>query len=576
MEDSLGARVRRIREQLQVSRPALAQIVGVTPQWLGQIENEQKKASLRLVRALEAWLADTATKARRTSTRRSPQPPPSMAAEWAMAIVRLVRASARQNWHARIDAIRANPGIAGAGVGRHSAALRPLHAEIEPGIVSAHDIVQLIRAAIVDKSAAGRPISMLFQSHSPFDSAEKKQSFVDIVILSACNNARINYAAVESADWVASSFESSHFALNLQAAIAATVTETFLQVPASARRDRGDRPVSYGSCHLGSTELSATGADARPHRETIVGVNVISVPERGIFVSLPAATIHQPDASFCALPHTSKHASVAFEKFLEHRSRHIIVYTQAHDAEFWRKYKDIEDVDAPSRLVQKFFSSLTRPFDYFNQEGAWFKARLAQADNDIDEALKMAADWHERTTRIRERVMNGTSYRQICDLVTLNRWIETGEHPDSHSESTHDVEARLARLEEVRAILAEPGSKLELAIVDEFDELIYGSAGNNAPALNWIVVGREYSMVEAACDSDPRLREIRLVLRGNAVATAFQEWFDRIWNDLDPDAYDRQKNLDRIENWIAGLRRERDAASGDEMQGDGATDQVSS
>jgi hypothetical protein len=427
--------------------------------------------------------------------------------------------------------------------------------------VSAHDIADLIRAAVVEDAAAdGRPISMLFLSNSPFDSMERKRNFIDSVILSTCNNVHINAAAVESVEWTASSFENSHFALHLQAAIAATVTETFLQIPMSARRDPVLRPVSYGSYHLRSPDHS-TGGDARPHRETVIGINLISVPKRGIFVSLPTATMHHPETSFCALPETSKHAAIAFERFLEHRSRHIIVYTQAHDAEFWRKYKDIEDSDGPRSLMQKFLGSLTRPFDYFNEDGPWFKARLAEFGNDIDKTREVASDWHERTTRVRERVMDGsTSYRQICDLATLEQWVETGRSPDSHFDSgDNSIEARLDRLEQVREILSARDSRLELAFVEGFDELIYGAVEGNEPPLNWIVIGREYSMIEVACEDGPPLREIRVILRDIGAAAAFKEWFDQIWDKLEPDAYDRRKNLERIENWIAALEARRSA-----------------
>src|SRR5262249_25523561 len=144
-----------------------------------------------------------------------------------------------------------------------------------------------------------------------------------------------------------------------------------------------------------------------------------------------------------------------------------------------------------------------------------------------------------------------TSYRQICDLATIQKWLQDGDRPDvpinpDGNPKTHndEIQDRIVRLQEVIDFMLDHPS-FGLAIVTKFDHLIYGQGLSRGKPKHvaWCTLPENNVILEINRDDDEAVLELRIVIADIALTHAFNEWFDTIWNSIPVDEKDRSKIL---------------------------------
>jgi transcriptional regulator with XRE-family HTH domain len=562
MTEPFPTRLRRLRGTL--SQQKLAEILRasghprVSGQWISQVERGSANAGRDLQKLVDDILAKRDPHAYLASILASQEdghiapahPKEDLASQWAAKIItKIVAAASRGLW---LTSSQENSSLVVKG-------------KQKAQIPTTEVLMQFLHKAIQarhSRTAENRPISMLFQNDLPLDSEEVRQQFLDFVVAAVKSNWRLIYATVESADQIARAFDDSHFALKLEAAVAATFAEAhFWKRRAHTTKHQRQRPTTLLCRSFGSSQLGVDRRSQPRYPETIVGINVVAVPNNGILVTLPSPTITKSQTSFfsSAASDDVKRAIGEFEQSLEYHDEHISVYPRDYDDEFWAKYADIEAVHGERNLVQKFFSTVTRPISFFDREGEWFTDLVKIVEDDKERAERIATSRYLRAARINDSFRRGTSYRQICDLVTIEKWLETGErsdipmHPSREEPFRDNKEGRLQRLNEVENLLADSDIKFEIAFVENFDQLIYGGSYHELRH-GWIVIGPEHTIVEVNCDHDKKIQEIRVILKNESVAKAFAGWFRECWDQIPAHHRERRKNLELVRGWIKRVK----------------------
>lgn len=548
MDEAFSTRLKQLRGSL--SREQMGLFLGCTEQWIGKLENGTGKPSAKVAKQVDETLSlqnPSAHIARILSTKNiqtsaPARQPSNVARPWAAEILRtILDAIARK--------LRSATAASKRGSRKTAEPKRPQRSSVE------YAILEFLGKAIEAPGNGNRLILMLFLSRAFFQSEETRSGFIGRVLQAARKGKRLLYATVEALEPPEFPFRESHLALSLEAAIAATYAEgEYRPEDRNLAFHRHQRPETFACRSFGTLEA---GLDRQSLPQTAVAINLVVSPNRTLFMSLPSPSIDE-STTHLVIPlrgADDKNALESFEACLEHHEPHIVVYPPYCDEEFWERYAQIESLLYEERkLAQRFFSTVTRPTGYFHRRGRWYKRILKMVGGDKELADKIAHHRHVRAETIKARLTAGTPYRQICDLETIKRWLENGERPDVATlpgeDSYRDNQVSIVeRLKEIEELLENTKYKFELAFAEQYDTILYPGAPH-ALLHGWIVVDREYTIIEVCEDRTIHTPELRVLLKTAAVAQAFSAWFDEAWEQVPEKFRDRRENLQRVRDWI--------------------------
>lgn len=286
---------------------------------------------------------------------------------------------------------------------------------------------------------------------------------------------------------------------------------------------------------------------------------------------------------FMALPSTSaSHAEVGVvlpldatnsapfdlnADFLDAQSTDTGVFTRSSECGFWDLWSRLELAAGNQAMVQRFFSSMTRSAYFYreNDDDPWFQWMISRLQGHVSGPASEAKKLASRIRRLRrERAiafqtrLASHKFRQVCDGKAIERWLATGERPDTaHSDANPGPDSRDEMVMRLSGILElmERNRNVELAITDRFDA-VWSSTPleqKQRTDVSWIVNDNDVLAIERQEYDHQEYGETRIVIESASVADAFRDQFEDGWGGLRPEENDRRQVMEKLRAWVTRL-----------------------
>jgi hypothetical protein len=293
-----------------------------------------------------------------------------------------------------------------------------------------------------------------------------------------------------------------------------------------------------------------------------------------MFVALPSTSAAHADVGVILPLKPGEKASEPFNlnaNFLDAQSTDTRVFTRSTEAEFWNLWGRLELGAGHQRMVQRFFSSMTRSAYFYreNEDSDWFRLIVGRLVNHVPAkvvdrravaeayARQIVKSRRERAIAFQSRLAS-YSFRQVCDGKAIEQWLETGRRPDTaHSDSNRSPDSREERIMRVNGVLElmDRNKNFHLAITDRFDDQwrVGPATRKDGPDVAWIINENDVFAIERQEYGRPEFGETRIVLEQEEVCRSFIDHFDNGWDELRPEERDQRSVMDRMRAWVSRL-----------------------